>query len=219
MGTIEVGATSVPRELVNVRPIHFCPDPCSSSGMGWMSPHGGHTLKPRRAGGGTTEGKPLRSGGTRPHTPETPRKGGPGRSCSFLRSCARARTAGRAGTGPGTPRPLAQTPAESEPKAKGARRRVPAAPTLRPRGGRRAPPSPRGRRFVTSLVSQQARAARAPPTPGRPPASPPAASLRFPRFPASGAGPALPSRSLGSGRRLRTSTCAAPAPRARPRRA
>lgn len=103
VGTIEVGATSVPRELANVT-IHFFPDPCSSSsGMGWMSPHGGHTLKPRRAGGGTTEGKPLRSVGTRPHTPETPRKGGPGRSCSFLRGCARARTAGRAGTGPGTP--------------------------------------------------------------------------------------------------------------------
>lgn len=99
VGTIEVGATSVPRELANVT-IHFCPDPCSSSGMGWMSPRSGHTLNLRRAGGGITEGKPR---GSRPHTPESPREGEPGRSCSFLRSCARARAAGRAETAPSTP--------------------------------------------------------------------------------------------------------------------
>lgn len=64
--------------------------------------------------------------------------------------------------------PACADPAASEPKAKGA-----ASPSG-VRGEVRAPPIPRGRHFVTSLASQQARATRAPPT--RPAARPPAAS-------------------------------------------
>lgn len=180
--------------------------------MRWMSPRRGHTLHPRRAAGGTTEGKPPGVRGPKPRKP--PGKEGPGGAVRFSGVAQEPGAAGQAGTAPRHPRPPLQTPAESEPKAKGARRRVPAAPTSRLRGGRRAPPSLRARRFVTSLVSQQARAARAPPTPRPParlPASPPAASLRSPRFLRSGAGPAQPSRSLRSA--LRASTCATPAPR------
>lgn len=130
---------------------------------------GGHRRglpAPQRRGRGPWEGKP---GCSRPGTPETPREGGGGRSSVSPKLCnrgAESRTFPPAS--PAQTRPPAPTPPHPNQKRK--------EPRLRSgvRGEVRAPPIPRGRHFVTSLASQQARATRAPPT--RPAARPPAAS-------------------------------------------
>lgn len=83
-------------------------------------------------------------------------------------------------------RPRAPLPARGDPRrvrTKSERSRAPRPRRLprRVRGEVAARLQARGgRRFVTSPVSQQARAARAPPTPGRPPSSPPPRSALRP---------------------------------------
>uniref|UniRef100_A0ABI7XR86 DNA damage regulated autophagy modulator 1 n=1 Tax=Felis catus TaxID=9685 RepID=A0ABI7XR86_FELCA len=164
VGSIQVGVTSVPRELANVtvlltRPLQAAA--AAAAGWGGCRLAGATLSPPRLAGGRTTEGKPLGFEAQHPGNPEGRRRAREDLIVipELLKSCG-----GRAGwDGPGHPRPPAPTPAESEPKAKGVRRREEVAARLQARGGRR---------FVTSPVSQQARANRAPPTPGRPPRRP-----------------------------------------------
>ena len=166
--TTHVSAASVPRVLANVTE-HFCPDPCSRgsssrrSAAGWGGCHHAPAAGPRRGS----------RRGSRPGTPETPREKR-GRE-ALTRFPGVAQEQGRPGRlGPSgrafPPRPPRGGRTKSERSwAPPPPPRGPAAPASRSRGGRRAPASRRGRRFVTSLVSQQARAARAPPTPGPPP--------------------------------------------------
>lgn len=176
----------------------------------------GATLSPATCGRWHLGGEAL---GVRSLTPRKPqREGGPER-----RSVSPdVQPPGQRG-GHSRPRPPRSPPtptlAESEPKAKGA-----ASPAWRPLGGRRALPSPRGHHFVTSLVSQQARATRAPPTLASSSAA--RSLLRSPRFPSLPAGPGRPprSRSLASHRPWPSARwpppggrhVAAPAPRSSP---
>uniref|UniRef100_A0A8I5T032 DNA damage regulated autophagy modulator 1 n=4 Tax=Pongo TaxID=9599 RepID=A0A8I5T032_PONAB len=164
--------------------------------MAWVSPRSGHSHCGDAPAAGPRRGRPR---GARPGTPEIPREGRVGRNKSFSPELRKSQR-GRARVGrperaspPVTPRrPPAPNPAPPEcpnQKRKEPDPRVPSAgPASRPLGGRRAPATLPGR-FVTSLVSQQARAARAPPTLARQPRRPQPRSA--PRAsPPSRAGPA-----------------------------
>ncbi|XP_047723137.1 DNA damage-regulated autophagy modulator protein 1 isoform X2 [Prionailurus viverrinus] len=179
--------------------------------MGWVSPRGGHALPPPPPPPATGRW-PYHGGeapGVRGPASRKPRgkKEGPGGPDRYSRVAQELRRPGRLG------RPRASPPSRADPR----RVRTKSERSPAPRGGRRAPPSPRGPPFCdfTGFATNPGRPR---PTHPRPAASPPAASLGSPRLPPSEAGPAPPSRSLPSGRRLRASTCATPAPRV-PRRA
>lgn len=168
---IQVAVCSVPRGPGDHQGA-LLPDPfCGSGGSGAAGRGGCHPavagLAPATGGQRDAGGQAL---GPRGLVPRDSRgEEGPRGVDRFFSRVAQppARRGGRS-----RPRPRAADPRRVRTKSERSRAR---------RGGRREPPSPRGRRFVTSLVSQQARAARAPPTPARRLAA--RVRLRCPRFP------------------------------------
>lgn len=189
----------------------FCPEPCSRAGRGRCH-HAAVTLSLATRGRRDHAEEAV---GVRAPVPRKPRgeKEGRGRVDPFLRSCARGRTARETGTA------WAGIPAASR--------------AGRPNQKRKEPGPPQPRRRVRGEVAARRASRRGPPlcdftgfatSPGRPrpthPRPPPRRQL--PRSalrasPPSGAGPAPPSRSLGSARPPAAvhRTCAAPASRRR----
>lgn len=172
-----------------------------------MSPRGGHALLGDARAAGPRRGSRR---GSSPGTPETPRgEGGAGKSRSFSPELRKGQDgAGRLGP------PARASPPRPAPggRTKSERSRVPRSPGVASAGrSPRAGQVGEGRRFVTSLVSQQARAARAPPTPGRRLAASCLAPLSAPPRPPE---PGLPRRRGASAqpRRPRLFTARAPPP-------